>query len=278
MKWKELSPTAMAIVLRDALDNAEAIYKALCVDFPRRVNAACEKIEVEISILENHETRALAESNDSAKMLLVELFKAYKLALAELSYSTQEPFTAGDVLDQEEVEQEMIELFDKKIDGIYCFPEADRIMLHTPPLPCRGKPKVWLGGRFSNRPVTDIGMYAAAVERAMESNFTRIEPLFPVLSRKTISFLNVFPNAAKAMDNNSRDTANIINAICAHLLNGDTATTTRIVLDGYESDAVPAGTYITVLPTSAALPGGDETVEYWKNKFLEVGYAGFEES
>lgn len=277
MTWNEQSPIAQIIILKEALIEAEAVYKTLCIDFPRRVNVARREIEALLRELENPNALALEEHSDDARRLLTELFKAYKWTLAELSDSTSDLFTGGDLLDRDEVEPRMIEQFDKKLNGIYCFPEEDRIMLHTPPLPCRGRPKVWLGAHYHNRPVTDIGMYAAAVERAMSCNLTRLKSLYPILSRKTICFYNVFPKAARAMDNNSRDTANIVNAICAYLPNGDTATTTRFVHDGFVTDAVPKGTYITVLPTSAPLPDFNATVEYWKNKFEEVGYAGFEE-
>lgn len=87
------------------------------------------------------------------------------------------------------------------------------------------------------------------------------------MPRKTIHFLFVYsPDNKLQTDNDNRDVSGIINAICRLVPGRDKPDCTRIMYDGKASDALPEGTYITVLPMENGIPDESQTINFWLRK------------
>ena len=96
----------------------------------------------------------------------------------------------------------------------------------------------------------------------MEAKSIELFELYQSLGEKCIHILNVFEGGTNTMDNDNRDTASVINSVCSFLPFGDVPDKTRIVNDGWISDRLMPGTYITVLPYGDGLADNAETVSF----------------
>ena len=119
--------------------------------------------------------------------------------------------------------------------------------------------------------------YCSQIGRPLEGyirSFIRINDVnVENFVKKTIFFLFCYPASASTamiMDSDNHDTKNVVDAICSVFPGGDTGLLTKIILSTVQTDDVPEGTYVTVLPDMNCSVQDDEVVSHWKDYFTLV--------
>lgn len=273
MRWSTMSYQTLTAILEIAVRDSENIIRKCCVETEKNVRKRVAQMEREIVRLEEAEDKHEAVRTSSARELVTALYAQYRKALYRFVQMTQYPFTAELLIDEDEAEQDTLTELDEKIDGIFVFADSGMLRLRTPPLPHKKKPRIWLNGK-TGIAVSTTAIYGEAVYRAMEAKSRELFELYQSLGEKCIHILNVFGGGTNTMDNDNRDTASVINSVCSFLPYGDIPDKTRIVNDGWISDRLMPGTYITVLPYEDGLADNAETENFWIGKLRVLGYTG----
>ena len=269
MKWESCTPSALKTILSRAVEETEGNLEK-CYDIQASaIRCTLGKIALLMDKLETKSGADMALAVGTAQDLITEIYTAYRQSIYALVLRTSAPFTASGILSAREEKHRTIETLDKCADGIYVFRDGNKIRVRTPPVPTKKASEVYAlnstGGVYK---VQVSNIYGESVYRAFEE-FMLTEKHAADLGKKLIHVLNVFKKTTQAPDNDNRDITGIINSICAFLPGGDTARTTAFLLDGYETDIIPEGTYFTVSAFEGGIPSSEETVSFWKQKLAE---------
>ena len=274
MNWDTMSDKVLIGILQDAIEANEETVKRCFTKPLAKVEKLIEKMKLEEEFLRTAEDKTSAVLTSRTPELINALYATYRQTLVSLCTYGQLPIEVDGLIDDELLEAQTVENLDKYTDGIFAFADGDMLRIRVPVLPHKSKPKIWPGSRYATRPITATGIYGTSLFNVLKAEFDSLKSVEDELtSGKTIHFLNVFSDHRFVMDNDNRDTMAIVNSI-GLFFGGDGPETTRIMNDGYYSETLIPGTYITVLPYKKGIADNEETVNFWIDKLAELGYDG----
>lgn len=237
-------------------------------------------IDEEIAELDKPEYRDMtraAEENPRVRELINSLYLTYRKSTIELCRYGAVPFTADGILDDKDAVQLASEL-DSPVEGLKCIFDSHRIMIRLPMLPHRDKPQIGVyvgsGKKVLVKTTRAFGEFLHRALWGEDSYGIDYSEFF----NKTLYYLFVDSQSRYLPDNDNHDTLEITNVICSRLPGGDLPTTCRFVYDAYITDAIPAGTYVTVLPRTAQIPSPEEIVDYWTGMVEAEDKKAFDEA
>lgn len=136
-------------------------------------------------------------------------------------------------------------------EKVSAFFSADRLYVRCPLLRAKRYSFVYSKSGNTNFLTLNSKFFCEAIAKKTREILFRDElDKTALFQHKTIQFLFIYSlsSAAKMLDNDNHDIKTILDSVCAGIASTDNPTTTSILLESIESDAVSEGTYITISP------------------------------